>query len=369
MQCFCFRFVFPYFIFLFLFKKSYTIDTMKVLIYFQDADTIRQSGIGRAMSHQLKALKEAGVQTTTDKNDTYDIAHINTYWAKSHRVLRKAKKKGIPVIVHGHSTREDFRNSFRLWKAAAPIYNHQLKYMYSRADLIITPTPYSQRLIEKYGYGTKVVNVSNGIDMASYAPNKEAQKAFRERFGIKENEKFVMGVGFPFQRKGIFDFFEVAKAFPDVKFIWFGSLARILTPLKNLKAIKHRPSNVIMAGYCKGNVIHGAYQTAACLFFPSYEETEGIVVLEALASRCPLVVRDIGVYEGWVKDGVDGHLCKNNEEFIKAISSLLADGERKEILDKGYEIAAKRDLKYIGQELKGYYQELLEEKKKQPSDE
>ena len=102
---------------------------MKTLIYFQDADTIKNSGIGRAMSHQLQALKDVGVETTIHKKDDYDIAHINTYWGKSHRALKQAKKRGIPVIVHGHSTYEDFRNSFKCWQLVAPIYNHQLKYM------------------------------------------------------------------------------------------------------------------------------------------------------------------------------------------------------------------------------------------------
>ena len=37
-------------------------------------------------------------------------------------------------------------------------------------------------------------------------------------------------------------------------------------------------------------------------FFPSYEETEGIVVLEAFASHQHVVLRDIPVYEGWVDD-------------------------------------------------------------------
>lgn len=332
---------------------------MKVLIYFQDADTIKNSGIGRAMSHQLAACKYAGIETTTDKKGDYDVAHINTYWAKSHHALHLARKKGVPVIVHGHSTYEDFRNSFKCWKLIAPIYNHQLKYMYSRADLVIAPTTYAKKLIENYGYAKKVIAISNGIDIDSYAPNPEAVKAFREKFGLGENEPFVMGVGFPFERKGIIDFFEVARRFPDVKFFWFGHLQRVLMNEKVARAIRHKPDNAIMAGYCKGDLIRGAYQSATCLFFPSYEETEGIVVLEALASRCPLVVRDIGVYDGWVKDGVNGHRCKNNDEFASVLTRLLEKGEDPKLLDEGYRVAKERDLPEIGKQLEEAYKGLL----------
>ncbi len=338
---------------------------MKTLLYFEDAEGIKTSGIGRARSHQMRALKSAGIDFTCDPNDKdFVLAHINTLWAKSHKTLKKCHKMGIPVIVHGHSTYEDFRNSFRCWKLIEPTFDHQIKYMYSRADLIITPTPYSKELIEGYGFNKKVIAISNGIDLEEYKEDKESQNAFRKEFGLKEDEKFVMGIGFPFERKGLHDFIEVARKFPDVKFFWFGHLAKILTSQKMLKAIKNKPSNVIMPGYVKGDLIHGALQTATCLFFPSYEETEGIVVLEALASRCPLVVRNIGVYKPWLQDGVNAHFCDNNEDFAKQIKELLGNGEKEEILKNGYQVASERSLDKIGEQLKQAYEECISSYKK-----
>lgn len=332
---------------------------MKTLIYFQNADTFKKSGIGRAMSHQLRALKSAGVETTVDKKDSYDVAHINTYFGKSRRTLKLAKKKGVPVIVHGHSTYEDFRRSFKCWQLAEPFFDHDLKWMYSRADLIIAPTPYARDLIKSYGLCQNVIAISNGIAIDEYAEDKEAQKEFREKFGLKEGEKFVMGVGFPFERKGLIDFFEVARKFPDVKFIWFGALQRILTNEKIARAIKKRPANAIMAGYCKGSLIHGAYQTASAMFFPSYEETEGIVVLEALASFCPLLVRDIGVYREWLEKDVNCRMASDNEGFEKELKDLLENGEDKNRLEAGFEVAKERDLPLIGKQLEAAYSSLL----------
>lgn len=335
---------------------------MKTLIYFESADRIKQSGIGRAMKHELKALSYANVETTIDKNDTYDIAHINTYFSKSKKVLKKCKKKGIPVIVHGHSTKEDFRMSFKCWQLIAPFFNHAICSMYKNADLIITPTPHSKRLIEAYGFNKKVIAISNGIDLEEYKRDEEAVKEFKEAFNIKEGEKFVIGVGFPFERKGIIDFFEVARSFPDVKFFWFGQLNRFLMNEKVARAIRKKPANAIMPGYTKGKLIRGAYQSATCLFFPTYEENEGIVVLEALASYCPLVLRDIDVYSDWLTDGVSCHKGKNNGDFAGIIRNLLNNGEKEEILFNGYEIAKKRDLHIIGEELKEAYQSLLNKK-------
>lgn len=332
---------------------------MKVLVYFENLNSIKKSGIGRAERHQREALSFQGIEYTNDPKDSYDVAHINTYWWKSHRALRKAKKKGIPVIVHGHSTFEDFKNSFRLWKVVEPLFDRQLKYMYSRADMIIAPTNYAKSLIKGYGFCQNVIAVSNGLDLSDYQDDPEAVRLFREKFGLAPDEKFVMGVGFPFERKGLIDFIEVARRFPDTKFLWFGGLQRILTSRKILKAIEGKPHNVIMAGYTDGRLIRGAYQSASCMFFPTYEETEGIVVLEALGSHCPLLVRDIGVYEDWLTDGIDCHKGKTNDEFERTIRDLLENGERKEILEAGYLVASERTLERVSNELKDAYESLL----------
>jgi 1,2-diacylglycerol-3-alpha-glucose alpha-1,2-glucosyltransferase len=115
-----------------------------------------------------------------------------------------------------------------------------------------------------------------------------------------------------------------------------------------------------MAGYCKGELIHGAYQCASALFFPSYEETEGIVVLEALASKTPLVVRDIGVYDPWLHDGLDCHKGKNNAQFAEILKKLFAQGEDPALLERGYAVAEERSLDKVGAQLKAAYASLLE---------
>ncbi len=337
---------------------------MKVLLYYQDYDKINNSGIGRAQKHQTEALKRAGVEITYDPSDTYDLAHVNTLWSKSERVARACKKKGIPLIVHGHSTHEDWRESFRCWKIIEPYFDRQLDTMYSLADLIITPTPYSKKLIEGYNLGAPVISISNGINPKEYERNEEDIKLFKERFHIADKERFVMGVGFPFIRKGLDDFFEVARRFPDIKFIWFGHLPAIAQSLDIRREIRHKPDNVLMPGYISGGLIKASYHLASCMFFPSREETEGIVTLEALACKTPLLVRSIGVYDPWLKDGYNCHMGKNVDEFASILSSLLEMGDNQEILENGYKTAEERSLDKIGIELKKAYEDLLKSKNK-----
>ena len=68
---------------------------MKVLLYFEGIDELKKSGIGRALSHQSKALTSAGVEYTLNPKDSFDVAQINTLFSKSIRLLKKCKKNNI----------------------------------------------------------------------------------------------------------------------------------------------------------------------------------------------------------------------------------------------------------------------------------
>ena len=331
---------------------------MKVLLYFQNYDMITKSGIGRALKLQMKALESNGVDYTLDPNDSYDIAHINTYWKKSYKVLKKCKKEGIPAIVHGHSIVEDMEGSFSCWQLANLYTKPHILKMYREADYIISPTKFSSDVIRGYkGVKCEVTPLSNGIDIEEYAYNKNKIEAYKSYFKLTDDDKLIIGVGIPFKRKGFFDFIKVAKAMPNVKFIWFGGLNEILLPKKNVYAMHHLPKNMVMPGYIDNDVIKGAFMGATAVFFPSLLETEGIVVLEALAGKTPLIVRDIPVYSDWLIDGVNCFKGKNNDEFISIINRIINE-DTSEIVDAGYEVAKKRDIGNIGRKLKEIYTKL-----------
>ncbi|MGT2933291.1 glycosyltransferase family 4 protein [Streptococcus catagoni] len=331
---------------------------MKVLLYLEAENYLNKSGIGRAIKHQARALSLVGQEYTTDPNDDYDLVHINSYGFKSWRLMTKSQKAGKKVVMHGHSTEEDFRNSFIFSNLLSPLFKKYLCLFYNKADAIITPTPYSKSLIEHYGIKKPIYAISNGIDLNQYGPDKEKEAAFRHYFNIKEEEKVVMGAGLFFMRKGIDDFVKVAEAMPDVRFIWFGQISKWLIPSKVRKIIngKH-PENLIFPGYIKGSVYEGAMTGADAFLFPSREETEGIVVLEALASRQNIVLRDIPVYLGWINQE-SAELASDVPGFVAALERIFSGKSNK--VETGYKVAQSRSIEKIALELVDTYQKVME---------
>lgn len=332
---------------------------VKILLYFEGEKILSKSGIGRALDHQKRALATWNVDYTTDPTDDYDILHINTYGPKSEWMVYKAKKAGKKVVYHAHSTEEDFRNSFIGSNQLAPLFKKRLIHLYKKGDHLITPTPYAKQLLEGYGLKQPIAPISNGIDLKKYYPDPKKEAAFRNYFKLTPDQKVIISVGLFFKRKGIIDFIEIAKRMPEYTFIWFGHvpLASIPRDIREL-VTKDHPKNVIFPGYIKGDVIEGAYSGADLFFFPSYEETEGIVVLEALASKQQVLLRDIPVYQGWLEDGKNCYMGHDNEEFIQLISQLV-EKQLPDLTKAGYATAQNRDIRQVGRELIAVYDHVL----------
>lgn len=211
---------------------------MKILIYKGDYDLVKQSGVGQAIEHQEKALKLNNIDYTTDETDDYDIVHINTIMPKSKKFGLKAKKQGKKVIYYGHSTMEDFRNSFRGANLLSRLFKKWIISCYNIGDIIITPSQYSKNILEGYGINKKIYSLSNGIDLDKFKGDKDSRKRFRDKYNLKDDDKVIISVGHLMKRKGLDDFLEVARKLPQYKFIWFGHTNPKLLTTNIKKAIK-----------------------------------------------------------------------------------------------------------------------------------
>lgn len=333
---------------------------MKVFLYQKKQNFIKTSGIGRAFRQQAKALEINGV-TLVHSLDECDVVHYNTVFSDSYRSLKRAKRMGIPVVVHAHSTKEDYLNSFNFANITKKWFYKRMKKMYSNADVIITPSPYSKGLIEGYNWTkTNIYPISNGLIVSDYERQEEKENAFLRYFGLSKGDKVIVGIGLLFVRKGLPDFIEVARSFPDIRFIWFGKLNKAAQTKVVKRAIKNKPRNVIMPGYISGDIIKGALTYANALLFPSYEETEGIVVLEAMASKTPVIVRNIPVYDQF-KENELVLKADDTYAFVNHVKTALEE-DLSSMVTNAYEEIKKKDLKYIGKQIKDVYEEVLKNK-------
>lgn len=327
---------------------------MRIYIYRGGEKLVGKSGVGQAILHQEECLRRAEIPTTDRWTADTAAVHINTVLPDSVLMALWARAHGRRVIWYGHSTMEDFRRSFRGSDRLSPLFRRWITFCYGLGDVVLTPTDYSKALLEGYGLKRPVYSISNGVDTAWFHPDPALRQSFRRRYGLREGERAVISVGHTIARKGLPDFLELARRLPDVRFLWFGWTDPRLLPADIQTAIENAPANVRFPGFVDRERLREAYCGADAFAFLSHEETEGIVVLEALACGIPTAVRDIPVYSGWLKHGKTVYKASNIDEFQRIVEGLL-DKTLPDLTPAGRGLAEARSLEAVGARLREIY--------------
>lgn len=329
---------------------------MKVYIYSEMQKKIAKSGVGRAIYHQKKALSDCGV-TLVDSAEEADVVHINTVLPNSYRLAKKLRKAGKPLVYHAHSTKEDFRNSYIGSNLVAGLFKRWVISCYTKGDVIVTPSEYSKGLLKGYGIKKDIFAISNGIDLEDYRRDEQAGKEFRRKYGFSDEDKVVISVGLLIKRKGVHDFVEIARRLPQYKFIWFGSSNLNLVGREVRRAVKNAPENLIFAGYVDKPALQAAFSGSDLFMFPSYEENEGIVVLEALAMHTPALLRNIPVFNSWISSG-GAYLADDTDDFVRLTGDIL-EGRVPSLVENGYEVVRSRSFAQTGRQLAEAYERAI----------
>jgi len=119
---------------------------------------------------------------------------------------------------------------------------------------------------------------------------------FRSMYALPE-ESIIFYVGRVVQEKGVHVLVEAAplvlEEHPEAKFVIAGTGS-------SLEALRHRTweagvgDKVLFTGFIPDDDRDRLYKVAACAVFPSLYEPFGIVALEAMAARVPVVVSEVG---------------------------------------------------------------------------
>lgn len=344
------------------------VTPLRVLIPRGLSRLATQSGIGEAIRHQEHAVRALGHEVVTDPRRPFDVVHLNTPFPDTPLMGLWARARRRPVLVWAHSTEEDFRDSFTGANRIAPWFRRWIASLYRMGDAVVTPTSYAKSLIEQPQYGIRrpIHVLSNGVDTEFFSADAAAatfpRERLREHLGLDADAKVVVSVGIQMVRKGILDWVEVARAMPDVEFVWFGHTDPRLITADVAAVVASAPINCHFPGYVKQPVLRDAYCGADAFCFLTKEETEGIVLLEALACQVPVVVRDIPIYREWLPDGEVTHMVRGTgsavvEDTVQRLTDLFA-GRLPDLSAASRAAALECDLGEVAERLQGIYRSL-----------
>ncbi|WP_336342589.1 glycosyltransferase family 4 protein [Halalkalicoccus ordinarius] len=271
---------------------------MNVSHYLEFEDVVT-GGIRESVRNQRKMLAELDIEYAQTPRLDADVLHLNLMGPRSIYYAKRARRRGIPVVIHTHVTAEDFGDSFRFTNVLSKPLRPYLEAAYELGDVLVCPSEYNRRLIETY-VETETTVITNGVDREKLEGFETLRSEYLRRYDLTPPVVFL--VGHVIKRKGLRTFVETARRMPGLDFAWFGPLDRSLKGRSTRRLIERSPENCTFTGYVDD--IRGAYAAGDVFFFPTHEENEGIALLEAMSAGKPVLVRDIETFS-WLEDGHD----------------------------------------------------------------
>ncbi|HWY78787.1 MAG TPA: glycosyltransferase family 4 protein [Candidatus Sulfotelmatobacter sp.] len=316
-------------------------------------------GMHTAFMSHIKLLRKNNIRVKINSFGKADITHIHSLGPFALYKMLTSKH----IVVSTHTIPDTMIGTFRGSRYWGRLFKKYLKFFYNKADLIILFSPYMAEELKKIGINKKMAIIANPIDTSFFVPDPHLKKLVRKKFNIKEDAVVILGAGHVVKRKGIIDFVAVAKTMPEYEFFWVGgkSAGIIRAGVKKSYLKKNLSANMHFLGSFSYKEMHELYNMADILFFPSYQETQGLVIVEAAACGLPLILRDLPEYRSLYDNSY--YSCRTNNEFVKAIKGLAMDKENyNEARKTSLSLAKKFSMETLGKKLLFYYTELLQVK-------
>ncbi|HEY4219760.1 MAG TPA: glycosyltransferase, partial [Myxococcota bacterium] len=237
-----------------------------------------------------------------------------------------------------------------------------------RFDGVIAPTEKMRdALISDWGITpawSDIDVVPTGIDVARMTTG--SNERFRTRYAIKDDESVILYLGRIGTEKNVElvmkTFAELVKrGEKNVRFVVAGGGPESYVDKLKKQAIDMGVHNIVWTGFVRGQDWLDAYAAADVMLFPSVTETQGLVVVEALAAGVPLVSVEAMGPASTMK-GERGCLFADNDPavFATATQRLLRDEvlyERKK--REALEIAKVSSVEHRTDELLAVYERVL----------
>jgi len=298
---------------------------------------------------------------------SYDLVHTH-YWLSGQvgRWVRKWWR--VPHVFMFH-TLGALKNRVFGSEQEPDLRLRVEKQLTAECDLILTGTAREkQHVAEHYGALPQSIRVVPcGVDLECFRPS--ARRESRIRLGVDRAERVILYVGRFDPIKGVDRLLTaVARLQREIplRVLLVGGGEASTPEVSALQALCSKLSLqdcVIFAGRRSRLDLADYYRAADVLVLPSYYESFGLVILEALACGTPVVAPPVGVVTDIVRDGINGWIVADNNP------ESLAEGVRRALkLHKSKEVSADSirqtvkdyDWSYVAASIDAEYRALIE---------
>lgn len=262
-----------------------------------------------------------------------DVIHVHSPFTMGRVGLHYARRYGIPIVFTYHTLYDQYVHYVPIAQNLAR--DITIKYstnFCNQCDHVIVPSTEVEAKLKELRIKTPVSVIPTGVPIHKFK-NGDSSWLRKHYPSIPEENKILLFVGRLTKEKNleflIKAFCLLKKDRPDTTLVLTaqGPLEHELKQLVRELGLSLE-KDVIFTGALPFDTLINVYYSADLFVFASLTETQGLVLIEAMAAGLPVVaVRANGVID-MVDDGINGYLTPCNEmEFTNAIKKVLIDDE------------------------------------------
>ncbi|MBK9656463.1 MAG: glycosyltransferase [Rhodanobacteraceae bacterium] len=291
-------------------------------IFFDPEDRLIKSSALRGLLPQLLARR-------------FDVIHIHTPFRAHQLGTRLSRLSGIPTVETYHTYFEQYVSHYMPW-LPAPALRSGARWISRRlchgVDHLIVPTQQMLRVLNGYGIRTSSTVIPTGIHLDEFSGGDGAR--FRELHGIGRERPTLVTVSRLAVEKNIVFLLDVArvlvKEFPDLYFVVAGEgpdAPRLKQRARDLGLHDHVG---FLGNLDRSTQLLDCYKAGDIFVFASPTETQGLVLIEAMALGVPIVSTAVMGTATVLERARSARISAENvAEFAGHVSQLLRSPEER----------------------------------------
>lgn len=264
-----------------------------------------------------------------------DIVHSHHPFILGDTALRIAKKYQIPLVFTHHTRYEDYTHYVPIELPAMRKFVIQLTSGYAElADHVFAPSKSIEERLLDQDVSTPVTVLPTGVDFEFF--KKGDGEAFRKEHGISDSQRCLGHVGRLAKEKNLTFLTRCItnylKSDEKALFVLVGK-GPYYKEMEEAISSNGLEQQFIYTGVLEGQDLVDAYCAMDLFLFSSKSETQGMVLLEAMAASTPVVALSASGVDDVVRDGENGFLLQEEdpETFVDCIRQYFEfDPQEKE---------------------------------------
>ena len=297
----------------------------------------------------------------------FDLIHIQTPFVAHYLGVWLSERLGIPRVESYHTFFEEY-----LYHYLPVVPRGLMRFVarwFSRSQCnevhgLVVPSAPMLEVLQQYGIVTRAEVIPTGLEPEQFELGDGP--SFRVSYDIPQDRPVLLFVGRVAHEKNIgFLLRMMTRVLPqrqDVLLLIAGE-GPAREALERDAVKLGIQDNVRFIGYLdRQKELRSCYRCADIFVFSSRTETQGLVLLEAMAQAVPLVATaELGA-RSVLHEGEGVHIAPEDEEvFASRVLALLGnDDERRALAGQGYRYAHQWSAREMAQRLVAFYQSVIE---------